>query len=169
MKRRLTDLCLMAMMGAVLIVSKQAMASLPNFEPVSLLVILFTLTFHRRIYGALGVFLLGQGLIYGFGIWWLMYLYVWPVLVLLTRLFRWMDRPWQWAILSGLYGLAFGSLCALVYLPQGLGWTLSWIAAGLPYDLGHCAGNFLLALLLYRPLRKALDRLALELGVRSEE
>ena len=37
MKRRLTDLCLMAMMGTVLVVSKETLAALPNVELVSLL------------------------------------------------------------------------------------------------------------------------------------
>ncbi len=159
MKRRLGDLCLMAMMGVVLLVSKEAMAFLPNIEPVSLLIILFTLVFGSRVIGALAVFLLLQGALYGFGIWWLMYLYVWPLLALLTWLFRWMKRSWQWAVLSGLYGLAFGTLCSLVYLPHGVAWMISWIISGLPFDLSHGAGNFLLALLLYKPLRRALETL----------
>ena len=41
MKRRLTDLCLMAMMGTVMVVSKEALAFLPNVELVSLLTFLF--------------------------------------------------------------------------------------------------------------------------------
>lgn len=51
MKRRLTDLCLMAMMGTVMVVSKEALAFLPNVELVSLLTILFTLVFRRRVIG----------------------------------------------------------------------------------------------------------------------
>lgn len=160
MKCGLADLCLMAMMGVVMVASKEALAFLPNVELVSLLTILFTLVFRRRVIGALGVFLLLEGLLYGFGIWWVMYLYIWPLLALLTRLFRWMKRSWQWAVLSGLYGLAFGSLCSLVYWPMwDLPKIISWIIAGFAFDCSHAAGNFLLALLLYRPLRAALERL----------
>ena len=65
MKSRLTDLCLMAMMGTVLVVSKETLAALPNVELVSLLTILFTLVFRRRVLGALAVFLLLEGLLYG--------------------------------------------------------------------------------------------------------
>ena len=54
MKRRLTDLCLMAMMGTVMVVSKEALAFLPNVELVSLLTILFTLVFRRRVIGGPG-------------------------------------------------------------------------------------------------------------------
>ena len=93
MKGRLTNLCLMAMMGTVLVVSKEVLAFLPNVELVSLLTILFTLVFGKRVVGALGVFLLLEGLLYGgFGTWWVMYLYVWPLLALLTWLFRWMGH-----------------------------------------------------------------------------
>ena len=127
-KRRLWDVCLMAMLGVVMLASKEALAFLPNIELVSLFTILFTLVFRQRVLGALGVFLLLEGLLYGFGSWWVMYLYIWPLLALLTWLFRWMKRGWQWAILAGLYGLAFGTLCSLVYLPVGgPSMALAWV------------------------------------------
>ena len=102
MKVKLLDICLMAMMGVVLVVSKEVLAFLPNVELITLLIILFTLVFRRRVIGALGVFLLLEGLLYGFGIWWVMYLYIWPILALLTWLFHWLKRAWQWAIFAGL-------------------------------------------------------------------
>ena len=160
MKTRLTSLCLMAMMGTVMVVSKEALAFLPNVELVSLLTILFTLVFRRQVIGGLGVFLLLEGVLYGFGLWWLMYLYVWPLLAVLVWLFRWMKRSWQWAVFSGLFGLAFGILCSLVYLPMGgVSMVIAWIISGFTFDLVHAGGNFMLALLLYHPLRTALDKL----------
>ena len=45
MDKRLVRLCLTAMMGVLLTVSKEVMAFLPNFEPVTLLTVLFTLCF----------------------------------------------------------------------------------------------------------------------------
>lgn len=159
---RLRRLCCVSMMGVLLVVSKEAMAFLPNFEPVSLLVILFTLSFGWRMgLGAVAVFLGAEGLLYGFGTWWVMYLYIWPLLWGLVWLFRWMKRGWQWAFLSGLFGLAFGTLCSLVYLPVGgVKMAFSWIASGLPFDAAHAVGNFLLMFVLYHPLRRALDILA---------
>ena len=148
--KRITALCRMALLGVVLAASKEVLAFLPNFELVSLLTILFTLSFGRQVAGALGVFLLLEGLLYGFGLWWVMYLYIWPLLALATWLFRWMDKAWQWALVAGGFGLCFGSLCALVYLPM----------AGLPFDVAHAGCNALLAFLLYRPLRRALERVA---------
>jgi energy-coupling factor transport system substrate-specific component len=47
-----------------------------------------------------------------------------------------------------------------VYLfTGGIGFAVSWWTAGIPYDLLHCAGNFVMALLLFVPLRKLLDKL----------
>lgn len=153
-------ICLMAMLGVILVVSKEALVFLPNVELISLLTILFTLVFKKTAVGSVAVFLLLEGLLYGFGLWWLMYLYIWPLLAVLTWLFRWMKRNWQWAVFAGIFGLAFGSLCSLVYLPiGGISMTLAWIASGLYFDVIHGIANFLLALVLYYPLRAVMDKL----------
>lgn len=60
-------------------------------------------------------------------------------------------------VLSGLYGLCFGGLCAAVYLvAKTPAFALSWWLSGLSYDAMHGVGNFALMLLLYQPLRTAL-------------
>lgn len=158
MHTKVLRMVLSGLMGALLVVSKQAMSGIPNFEPVTLLIILFALELPRETPGAITVFLLLQGVLYGFGIWWAMYLYVWYLLALLAWLLRWMDHALLWAIFSGLYGLCFGGLCAAVYLvAKTPAFALSWWLSGLSYDAMHCAGNFILMLLLYRPLRRALQ------------
>ena len=113
---RVLRLVLSGLMGALLVVSKQAMSGLPNIEPVTLLVILFALELPRETPGAVTVFILLQGVLYGFGLWWAMYLYVWYLLALLAWLLRRMDNALGWAVFSGIYGLCFGGLCAAVYL-----------------------------------------------------
>ena len=55
-------------MGALLVVSKQAMSGLPNIEPVTLLIILFALELPRETPAAITVFILLQGVLYGFGL-----------------------------------------------------------------------------------------------------
>ena len=154
---RVLRLVLSGLMGALLVVSKQAMSGLPNIEPVTLLVILFALELPRETPGAVTVFILLQGVLYGFGLWWAMYLYVWYLLALLAWLLRRMDNALGWAVLSGIYGLCFGGLCAAVYLvAKTPAFALSWWLSGLSYDALHGVGNFVLMLLLYRPLRRAL-------------
>ena len=153
---RVLRLVLSGLMGALLVVSKQAMSGLPNLEPVSLLIILFALELPRETPGAITVFILLQGVLYSFGLWWVMYLYVWYLLALLAWLLR----------RSGLYGLCFGGLCAAVYLfAKTPAFALSWWLSGLSYDALHGVGNFVLMLLLYRPLRRALQMAKKQLRV----
>ena len=88
MHTRVLRLVLSGLMGALLVVSKQTMSGLPNIEPVTLLIILFALELPRETPGAITVFLVLQGVLYGFGLWWAMYLYVWYLLAFLARLLR---------------------------------------------------------------------------------
>ena len=82
------DIAITGMMIATIEVAKNALAFIPNVELVSLLVILFTLYFGKKILFVIPAFILLEGCIYGFGLWWIMYLYTWPLLVLITWIFR---------------------------------------------------------------------------------
>lgn len=146
-------------MGVMLFVSKEVIAFLPNIELVSLLTILFTIVFGKKVFGALAVFVFLQGIYYGFGTWWISYLYVWPILVGLSYLFRRMKSVWGWAVLSALYGLSFGALCAIIYLfIASPTYAFAYFIAGIKFDLIHCAGNFIVLLLLFKPLRIVLEK-----------
>lgn len=137
--------------------AKMVLAALPNIEPVSLLILVYGAVFGKKAFYPLYVYVMLEFLIWGIGLWNVNYLYVWAVLLLLALLLRNMESPWGWAILSGAFGLGFGLLCAPVYCISG-GWAfgLSWWISGIPYDALHCGGNFAMALVLYRPLTKAL-------------
>ncbi len=154
------ELVLLALLGALLFVTKTALALLPNIEPVSLLILVYTAVLGWKALCPVYVYVALEYMVWGFGLWSACYLYVWPVLVLLAMLFRRMESAVGWAVLSGAFGLCFGGLCALVYLVSG-GWAfaLSWWVSGIPFDLLHCAGNFAMALVLFRPCKKTLLRL----------
>lgn len=159
-RRKTLELCLLALLGALMFGAKMALAGLPNIEPVSLLILVYTAVFGRKAIYPMYIYVLLEILVWGLGLWNINYLYVWPILYLLARVFRRMESPWGWAILSGAFGLSFGLLCTPVYAITG-GWAfgLSWWLSGIPFDVVHCAGNFCLALGLYRPLKKGLGRL----------
>ena len=164
--RRIVGLVLSGLMGALLVVSKQAMSGLPNIEPVTPLIILFALELPRETPTAITVFILLQGVLYGLWLWWAMYLYIGYLLALLAWLFRRMDHALFWAVFSGLYGLCFGGLCAAVYLfAKTPAFALSWWLSGLSYDALHGVGNFAIMLVLYRPLRKALKAAKRQIGI----
>ena len=155
------ELVLFSLLGAVMFAGKMAMAGLPNIEPVSLLVILYTLAFGRKALWSIYLYVGLECAVWGLNTWSICYLYVWLLLYLLTRLLRNMDSPLGWAVVSGSFGLLFGLLCTPVQLVIG-GWAygLSWWLSGIPFDLSHCAGNFAMVLLLYRPCRRVLEALA---------
>ena len=163
----LKDITQVGMMVAVIEVCKMALSFLPNIELTSFWLIMFTLLFGWKVFLVIPVFILIEGCIYGFGIWWLMYLYVWPLLVLLAWKFRKEESPWFWSVLSGMFGLGFGLLCSVPYfvigaadgLRQGLHAGFAWWVSGIPWDIGHCVGNFVLMSVLYRPIRSIMSRL----------
>lgn len=164
------ELARFGLMIAVLEVSKLILTVLPNIELVSFWIILFTLVMgYRTLYAVYG-FVLLEGLLYGVHFWWVAYLYVWALLVLIVQLFRKQQSPLFWAILSGSFGLCFGALCAIPYLITGILsgglWNgilagFSWWIAGVPYDILHCLGNFITMLVLYHPMRNAMERINL--------
>lgn len=148
-----------AFLAAVLTASKYALDLLPNIELVSLLIILYTLEYPRLVLPTVYTYLLVYGLLNGFGLWWFSQLYIWPVLVLLAHLARKNESVLLWALLSGLFGLCFGALDALPYAVAGgpaVG-IARWIT-GIPFDLTHGAGNFVVCLLLFSPLRRCFRR-----------
>ena len=150
---------LCALLAALMAVLQTAMSFLPNIEPVSLLVMVYALAFGRDVFYIIFTFVLLEGLIFGFQLWWVSYLYIWPLWAAAVLLLgRGRDRPpLMWAAASGAFGLSFGALCALPYLAGGPWAAFSYWAAGIPFDLLHCGGNFVLTLLLMRPLCRALE------------
>lgn len=152
------DVALVALMVAVIEVFKFTMMGLPNIELTSFWLILFSKNFGKKVYFVVPVFTLIEGVIFGFNLWWISYLYVWPLLVFVTRIFRKNNTALTWAIISAIFGLSFGALCAIPYaftgtdLQSGLSIAFGWWVAGIPWDIVHCIGNFVLTLLLYKPL-----------------
>ena len=162
------DVATVGLMVAAIEAFKFTMQAMPNIEMTSFLVILFTLCYPRLTLYAIPVFTLMEGMIYGFGLWWVMYLYAWPLLALVTRAFSRMDSAFFWAIVSGVFGLLFGLLCAIPYFfigfagggpTQGLTQMFAWWVAGIPFDLIHGVSNFAIMLALYRPTSDLLRRM----------
>ena len=99
------DVATAGMMIAVIEALKLAMQGLPNIEMTSFLLILFTLHFGRLTLLNVPALILIEGTLYGFGLWWVMYLYAWPLLALLARLMPRSESAFPYAMLSGIFGL----------------------------------------------------------------
>ena len=160
LKPTLRDIALFGILGALTFGAKVAMSFLPNIEPVSLFVMLYAVVFGRKALYPIYLYVLLEILFYGIQLWNINYLYVWVILAVGAWMLRKSENPLSWALLSGVFGLLFGALCAPVYLVSGgLSFAVSWWVSGIPFDLMHCAGNFVMALLLFMPLRRLLERL----------
>lgn len=161
MRLSIRDIAILGIYGALMCALQALLSPLPNIEPVSLMILVLASVYGRRAIWSIAVFILLEGLLYGFGLWWFFYLYAWPLLLLLALLLRRVlgRSAWGHALLSGAFGLAFGFLYALLFLAAGgiAGFVATW-TAGLLFDLVHCAANIALCLALYTPLVRIMER-----------
>ena len=161
MRLSIYDLVIQALLGAILLAVQVALEPLPNIELVSLLCLVYTLVYGKKALLSIYTFVLLEGLVYGFGLWWVMYLYVWAILWGIVMLLRRNRSVILWCLVLGLYGLFFGALCAIPYLfAGGVGAALSWWISGIPFDIAHCLGNAVSVLVLYNPLYYLMKKLA---------
>ncbi|MBR0446216.1 MAG: hypothetical protein IIX23_02860 [Oscillospiraceae bacterium] len=159
-KLTLRQAVLFGMLGSLTFAAKVAMAGLPNIEPASLFIMLFAVVFGKKCIYPIYTYVVMEFLCYGIHLWSINYLYVWLILAAGAWLLRSVKNPFVWALLSGGFGLLFGLFCAPVYLVSGgIGYAVSWWISGVPFDLLHAGGNFVMALVLFVPLRKLLTRL----------
>lgn len=149
---------LFAILGTMTFAAKYIMSWLPNIEPVSLMVMLFAVVFGKKWVYPVYLYVAMEILFYGISLWNLNYLYIWAVLAVLASCMKTMESHLGWAMLSGVYGLAFGALCGIVdVFIGGFGYAVAKWVSGIPFDISHCLGNFFIALVLFKPMRKLLE------------
>lgn len=159
-KLTLAQIALFGMLGALTFGAKVAMSGLPNIEPVSLMVMLFAVVFGWKCLYPIYLYVLMEILLYGINLWNINYLYVWTILAVAAILMRRLKNPLWWALLSGLFGMAFGLLCSPVYIAiGGVDYAIRWWLSGIAFDIPHAIGNFVIALVLFVPLRLLLTKL----------
>ena len=165
MKLTLREVVLYAMLGALTFAAQVVMGPLPNIEPVSLMVMIFGAVFGWRALYPVYVFVVMEVLYYGLGLWNINYLYIWAVLAVAAIFLRKCRHPLAWAMLSGVFGLAFGALCGIADIfIGGFGYAAAKWVSGIPFDIAHCGGNFVIALVLFKPLRNLMEKLWAGMG-----
>ncbi len=143
------------MLGALMYVSKLLMELLPNIHLLGTFIIAITVVYRKKALFPIYTYVLTDGIISGFATWWLPYLYVWTVLwgvtMLLPKEMPKKVRPIVYMVVCALHGFLFG----ILYSPAqallfGLDFKgmLTWIAAGLPFDITHGISNFFCGMLI---------------------
>ena len=165
-KLDLVHLILFPLLAAIMLAAKLALEYLPNVELVSALTMVYTLVYRKYALIPILLFCFLEGLLTGFGLWWVPYLYLWPFLWAVTMVLP-KKMPVKLAVpvyivVCGLFGLAYGSLYApfQCYAFLGGDWkrTLVWIGVGFPWDVTHALGNLAMGTLIV-PLKLLLQRL----------
>ena len=159
------EIVLFAFLGAFMFASKQIMEWLPNIHMLGMLTMLYTVVFRKKALFPIYVFVILEGVIAGFNLWWIPYLYIWTVLWAITMLLpKSMNVKLAtpvYMIVCGLHGLGYGTLYApFQAICMGLDFkaTIAWIATGLPWDIIHGIGNAFFATMIY-PLSKLFRKL----------
>ncbi len=150
------EICLFGILAALMFISKIVMEALPNIHLLGMLTVTYTIVFRKKALIPIYVYVLLNGLYAGFNAWWVPYLYIWTILwgiiMLLPRNMPRTVAVVVYPIICALHGLFFGVLYAPVQALM-FGFTLeqilTWIAAGLTFDIIHMVGNFAVGLLIY--------------------
>lgn len=161
------DLTVFAMLGTIMFASKVFTQILPpNVHLLGLFMATITLTYRTRALIPIYVFVLLDGVFWGFSVWWIPSLYVWLPLwgsfmfAGKIKLPPAVQAP-IFMVLSGLHGLSFGTLYApanAFFFGLSFEGMLAWIVAGLPFDIIHAIGNLVAGSLIV-PLAALLKRL----------
>lgn len=156
---------LFAFLGALMFVSKQLLEFLPNIHMLGMFTMLYTIVYRKKALIPIYIFVLLEGILAGFAMWWIPYLYIWTILWGVTMLLPRNMSPKRAApvymVVCGLHGLCYGTLYApfqALWMGYSFKTMLAWIVSGLPWDAIHAAGNVGMGLLVY-PLSRVLGRL----------
>lgn len=155
MKIRTRDYVVLAMLGALTFVSKQAMEFAPNVHLIAVFITAVTVVYRKYALYTVYVFVFLTGLINGFALWWIPYLYIWTVLwaavMLLPKNMSEDTAKFAYMTVCGLHGLLYGTLYApfqAIAFHLDFKGMLTWIVAGFPWDIIHGVSNFWMAVLI---------------------
>lgn len=160
MKLTARETVIFAMLGALMYASKMIMEVAPNIHLLGVMVIAMTVVYRWKALYPIYVFVFLSGMLNGFSMWWIPYLYIWTVLwaavMLLPKQVNRKYRPLLYMSVCALHGFCYGILYAPVQaLMFGLNiqGMIAWIVSGLPFDLIHGVSNFICGALIMPMIR----------------
>ena len=162
------DLTLVSILAASLTAGKMVLSVIPNVEIVTFLLMSFTVLFGlKRAIMASIVFVTIEVFIYGFGTWILGYYIIWPALIVLTYfLSRKTRSEYAFAALASAFGFGFGLFFALFEsIFYGIGYAIPYWLSGIPFDIVHGVSNFIIVLILFKPITQSVEKIKTRLHV----
>ena len=155
MKLTTREITIFAMLGAVMYASKLLMEVAPNIHLLGVFTIAFTVVYRKKALYPMYIYVILNGIFSGFAAWWVPYLYVWTVLWAVVMLLPEHQpkklRPLIYMTICAAHGFLFGTLYApaqAILFGMSFHGMVSWIIAGLPFDLIHGVSNFFCGLLI---------------------
>lgn len=165
MKLTVRETAVFAMLGAIMYCSKMIMEIVPNVHLLGAFIVAFTVVYRKKALYPIYVFIFITGLMNGFATWWMPYLYLWAVLWGMTMLLpknipdKW--KPLIYMSVSAAHGYLYGTLYApaqAILFGLDFQGMITWVIAGLPWDVIHGTSNFLCGVLIY-PMVKLLQKI----------
>lgn len=156
MKPTVKEVAVFGMMGAMMYASKIAMDFLPNIHLLGVFTVAITVVYRKKALYPIYIFIFLIGLFSGFDLWWMPHLYLWLILWAATMPIGEKPpakiRPAVYMLLCAVHGFLYGALYAPAQaLMFGLSFEgmISWIIAGIPFDITHGISNFFCGVLIY--------------------
>lgn len=155
MKLTARETAIFAMLGALMYASKMIMEVAPNIHLIGVFVIAITVVYRKKALYPIYIFVLLTGLLNGFSAWWVPYIYIWTVLwavtMMLPKQMPKKARPFVYMIVCAMHGFCYGLLYApaqAIMFGLNVEGMVSWIIAGLPFDMIHGVSNFFCGMLI---------------------
>lgn len=161
-KTTIKKLTLTAILSAMLVVGRIAFMSIPNFQPMTAILIIITIYMGINV-GLLHVFIgvTVSNFLLGTGLWNIAQMFSWGIIVLITGLFSKILKQWETIgiVFSFLSGLIYGFVISLFYyIFLDIGGFIVYYTSGIPYDLMHAIGNAMFFFVLNKPLKNIIKK-----------
>ena len=159
MKINLKEMATFSMLSAIMLISKLLLEAIPNFHLLAVFTIAMTVVYRQKALYPIYLYVFLQGVVGGFGVWWIPYLYLWAVLwgavMLLPKNMNKLVATIIYTAVCALHGLLYGTIYApaqAILFGLDFKGMIAWIIAGFPFDLVHCAHNAILGAVLIMPI-----------------
>ena len=155
------------MLGTLMFISDIFMEFLPNVHIIGVLTVIYTSVYRSRALISIYVYAFINGLVSGFGFWWISYLYIWTILwgliMIIPRRLPEGLRTFLYILIATLHGLSFG----ILYLPIESFFVNSdrtylfawWIKGFITSDILQGLSACIFGIFMIKPISKLLVKL----------